>query len=217
MYHVPDLKKAFKANDEEWFMDTCAKINKVSQDICKGVDKVLDIAEASLGGIETGEQPFRKISFKVIWEDAKESSSVKGCDYETTMPDGFAVYVRYAPFERVLENLIINANDAMKDRVQRLIRLNCSYSEIDGKQVACFEFKDNGPGIPREIHDKIFLQGFSTKPKPDDANLSATGYGQGLYVCKNNIENIHHGKIWVEGELGEGAIFKFWIPMRGNG
>ncbi len=217
MYHVPDLKKAFKENDEEWFVEICSKIDKVSQDICKGVDKVLDIAEASLGGMETVEQPFRKISFKVIWEDAKESSGVKGCDYESTMPDGFAVCVRYAPFERVLENLIINANDAMKDRDQRLIRLNCSYSEIDGKQVAYFEFRDNGPGISKEIHDKIFQQGFSTKPKPDDANLSATGYGQGLYVCKNNIENIHHGKIWVESELGEGAIFKFWIPMSGNG
>ncbi len=216
MYHVPDLKKAFKENDEEWFNEICSKIDKVSQNICKGVDKVLDIAEASLGGMEIGEQPFRKISFKVIWEDAKESSGVKGSDYETTMPDGFAVSVRYTPFERVLENLIINANDAMKDQDQKLIQLNCSYREIDGKQVAYFEFKDNGPGIPKEIQDKIFQQGFSTKPKPDDANLLATGYGQGLYVCKNNIENIHRGKIWVESEPGEGATFKFWIPIEGK-
>ncbi len=217
MYHVPDLKKAFKESDGEWFMEICEKIDKVSQDITKGIDKVLDIAEASLGGMETGEQPFRKMSFKVIWEDAGESSGVKGCDYEITIPDGFAVYVRYGPFERVFENLIINANDAMKDQDQKLIQLNCSYSEIGGKQVAYFEFKDNGPGIPKEIHGKIFLQGFSTKPKPDDTNLLATGYGEGLYVCKNNIENIHHGKIWVESELGKGATFKFWIPTRENG
>jgi len=213
MYHLPDMKKAFNEKDEEWYEEICGRIGKASQDILKGIDKVLDIAEASLGGMETGEQPFRKMSFKVIWEDAKESSGVKGCDYETTIPDGFAVCVRYGPFERVFENLIINANDAMKDQGRKSIRMNCSYQEMEGRPVAYFEFKDNGPGIPKEIQEKIFDQGFSTKPKPDDSNLWATGYGQGLYVCKNNIETIHYGKLWVESEPGEGATFKFWIPM----
>ena len=175
---------------------------------------MLDIAEASLGGMETGTQSSRRMSFKVIWEDAKESSRVKDCDYETSIPDGFFVYVKYVAFERVLENLIINAMDAMKDQAQKLIQLNCSHQNIDGKEAAYFEFKDSGHGIPKEIQEKIFEEGFSTKAQPDMKDLTASGYGQGLYVCKYNIEHVHQGKIWVESGPGQGAVFKFWIPMQ---
>jgi len=106
----------------------------------------------------------------------------------------------------------------MKDKDEPLIKLRCSYENIEGKRVAYFEVEDAGCGIPKEIQEKIFENGFSTKPKPDAKDLISSGHGQGLAACKLYIESIHEGKIWVESEVGKGTAFKFWIPANeGNG
>jgi len=218
MYHVKDLKKAFKEKDEEWFEEICGTIGKVSKKILKGVDKVHDIAETSLGGLDKGDQTIRRIYLKIVWDEAKaESGHGQDCEYESSIPDGFVVTGIYDPLQRAFVNLITNAYDAMRKQKKKLIGFSCAYKKIEGKQVSLFEFQDNGPGIPAELHERIFEQGFSTKPKPDAADLLAAGYGQGLYACKTYIEKIHDGKLWVESEPGKGTTFKFWIPMKDPG
>jgi signal transduction histidine kinase len=67
---------------------------------------------------------------------------------------------------------------------------------------------DNGPGIPSNINDKIFMK-FVTSSK--------TGTGLGLYICKNIIEK-HGGKIWafnnsdISNGKDKGSTFAFSIP-----
>lgn len=57
--------------------------------------------------------------------------------------------------------------------------------------------KDTGTGIPDEIRDKIFENGFSTK---------GDGRGIGLYHTKQLIESLG-GKITVESQVGIGTSF----------
>jgi PAS domain S-box-containing protein len=67
-----------------------------------------------------------------------------------------------------------------------------------------FSIADNGIGIDREKISSIFLPFHKI-------DLSTSGYGIGLTVCKNIVES-YGGKIWVESESGKGSIFYFSLP-----
>ncbi len=65
--------------------------------------------------------------------------------------------------------------------------------------------KDNGPGIPDSIKDKIFQPFFTTKP---------TGQGTGLGLSLSyDIVKAHGGELKVESKLGEGSNFIMIIPF----
>ncbi len=72
--------------------------------------------------------------------------------------------------------------------------------------------KDNGIGIPEDEKEKIFTQFFRAKNAESSVE---DGTGLGLYIVKN-IVKIHGGKIWFESKEGEGTVFSFTIPFRGE-
>ena len=70
------------------------------------------------------------------------------------------------------------------------------------------DVKDNGIGIAREHLEDVFerfWQGARAPQKKTD------GSGLGLAIARQIIER-HAGKIWVESELGKGAVFSFTLP-----
>ena len=65
--------------------------------------------------------------------------------------------------------------------------------------------KDNGPGIPRDVVDKIFQPFFTTKP---------TGQGTGLGLSLSyDIVKAHGGELKVETKVGEGTTFIIQLPI----
>jgi signal transduction histidine kinase len=65
--------------------------------------------------------------------------------------------------------------------------------------------RDNGPGIPQKILDKIFQPFFTTKP---------TGQGTGLGLSLSyDIVKAHGGELKVETKEGEGSTFIIQIPF----
>jgi signal transduction histidine kinase len=65
--------------------------------------------------------------------------------------------------------------------------------------------KDNGPGIPQKILDKIFQPFFTTKP---------TGQGIGLGLSLSyDIVKTHGGELKVQTKEGEGSEFMILLPV----
>ena len=96
--------------------------------------------------------------------------------------------------EQVLINLVVNAMEAVKDRTEARIVLSASLSDTNK---ILLKVTDNGPGIPEDVMENIFIPFFSTKK---------SGSGIGLSLCKQ-IMMLHKGNIHVHSIVGEGTVF----------
>jgi signal transduction histidine kinase len=65
------------------------------------------------------------------------------------------------------------------------------------------EIVDNGPGVPRELADKVFSPFFTTK---------AQGSGLGLAIVRK-IVDAHDGRIDLSTRPGGGACFRIALPV----
>ena len=110
---------------------------------------------------------------------------------------------------RVLINLIKNAWEALGKGEHpiehRQVKIHVSARPADEAEFVRIEVKDNGPGIPPEILEKIWVSFFTTKGDHG-------GTGLGLSACMEII-NQSGGKIWAESEAGEGASFIILLPI----
>jgi signal transduction histidine kinase len=61
---------------------------------------------------------------------------------------------------------------------------------------------DDGPGVPREIRQRIFAAGFSTKER---------GWGVGLALAKRIVEENHGGRLLLH-PSDRGATFDIILP-----
>ena len=112
---------------------------------------------------------------------------------------------------RVLVNLLGNAFYAVKQRAiggtdekyLPTVSVSTHWRDHDIE----IRVRDNGTGIPREIHDKIFEPFFTTKPTGD-------GTGLGLSMCYDIIVHEHGGHMAVSSELGQFTEFSILLPRR---
>ncbi|MFZ5440204.1 MAG: GAF domain-containing protein [Myxococcota bacterium] len=99
--------------------------------------------------------------------------------------------------KRVIFNLARNALDAMPGGGRFLLSVEREADEI------VFRAKDNGPGIPPEIADRLF-ESFVTSGKKH-------GTGLGLAIVKK-IAKEHGGSVSFKTQIGKGTSFEVRLP-----
>jgi signal transduction histidine kinase len=113
-----------------------------------------------------------------------------------------------AEINQVLLNLIVNAADAVADKVgdrgdnkgRIIVRTWAETAAI------IIEVEDTGCGIPDQIRTRIFDPFFTTKEV-------GKGTGQGLAICYNIVVNKHQGRIEVDSQPGVGTTFRAYLPI----
>jgi signal transduction histidine kinase len=104
---------------------------------------------------------------------------------------------------RLLQNLIENA---LTYHGEEPPSIHLSGRQADGG--VHLVVRDDGPGIPPEVQEKVF-QIFK---QLDPHGSGRDGSGMGLALCKKIAER-HDGRIWVESEPGEGSAFHITLRL----
>jgi nitrogen fixation/metabolism regulation signal transduction histidine kinase len=105
-------------------------------------------------------------------------------------PDNLEIAADKKQVSQVLINLLKNALEALKNKPGGIILLKGVISSTGRAQISV---TDNGPGIPDDLMDKIFVPFFTTKE---------SGSGIGLSLSRQ-IMLLHGGSLKVESTLGE--------------
>ncbi|MGA9882172.1 MAG: ATP-binding protein [Candidatus Acidiferrales bacterium] len=103
-----------------------------------------------------------------------------------------------ALLRRALENLILNAMDAMPAGGVLMLRTTREKNEVH------LEVSDTGTGLTPEECDRLFTPYYTTKQH---------GTGLGLAVVQSLISD-HGGRISVESEMGIGTSFHIFLPVK---
>jgi signal transduction histidine kinase len=112
------------------------------------------------------------------------------------------LYTQRVPLEQVFSNLIVNAFK-YHDKAPGYVRV---YQTIEGAYYRFF-VEDNGPGISKIYHKKIFVI-FQTLHDRD----SIESVGVGLAIVKKILDD-RNLEIIVSSEQGVGTVFSFTWPV----
>jgi signal transduction histidine kinase len=136
------------------------------------------------------------VALRPLFDEIRELAAMPGAaTVEVRAADGLAVQADAVQLRRALLNLARNAVAATRTgRVQIA-------AEHQG-QVVRIEVRDDGPGVPPELREKIFAPFFTTREK---------GTGLGLAFVREIVRD-HGGEVGVRDAPGGGSVFSFELP-----
>ncbi len=131
-----------------------------------------------------------------VWPPGVEFAVRVHRDYGPAIPPLLGHRGHYA---EICANLLTNATEAMNGQGEVFLSVHAGddYSVV-------LRVRDTGPGIPAELHQRIFESYFTTKDR---------GTGLGLGIVKHNCE-LYGGSVHVENGPGSGACFVVTLPAR---
>ncbi len=149
-----------------------------------------------------------KFDLKVLLEDAialnKHNLEHKDIHTEIHISKGLdEIYSDIVFIKIIINNLISNAfrySDSTKENPFIKIKVENENGNI------LLKIEDNGIGISKEFHEKIFDMFYIL-------NANKRGTGLGLYIIKQSVEKLK-GKIYLASTLGVGSKFTIVLPKQ---
>ncbi len=120
-------------------------------------------------------------------------------DIDIDVPADIEVPLDRSPMERVFQNLLSNAIEAMPEGGSLRIWAERAPSEVR------VYIEDTGPGIPASIAPSLFKP-FVTAGKKD-------GLGLGLALSRETVLD-HGGDLWADPDMKQGARFVLQLPLQ---
>ncbi|HOK05787.1 MAG TPA: ATP-binding protein [Syntrophales bacterium] len=126
-----------------------------------------------------------------------------GVNLKVTVGEGIPpLYLDRSRVQTALLNLIQNSVEALAGKGEIVVQASLS----EGGDYAVIRVRDNGPGIPPELMERICEPFFSTRAE--------TGIrGLGLAIVRD-IMKVHGGELLIESSPREGTEVKLLFPIR---
>lgn len=168
------------------------------------IDDLLDASRLVQGTLRLERETLdlAEVTSEVV-ERMKPSAERVGCALALTAHGPLVGDWDRLRLEQVLTNLLSNA---LKYAPGHPVRIELS----GGETLATLAVKDEGPGVPVEMRERIFERFVRIGAKPTG------GLGMGLYIARQIVTG-HGGSIDVVGAPGAGATFVVTLPRQRTG
>lgn len=204
---------------EKKFLD---KIFDSSEGMIKLVEDLLNVSRLEAGHLKPELEPTQLEAFiQGIIDEVKILAEAAKCHFTLKSPKEKLPKVQIDPglMKQVVHNLLTNAVRYSPDGgCEIVVALELKNSETEKQKnretngsYVVVSVKDNGIGIPKEDHHRVFDKFFRSQ---NAKKREVGGTGLGLYLAKMITED-HGGKIWFKsGGKGQGTTFYVIIPLK---
>nr|BFD60844.1 hypothetical protein CKG001_29510 [Bdellovibrio sp. CKG001] len=183
-------------------------IKHSSDDLLKFINAILSYGRIESQGVQLNLQS--KDINNLLQEVIRKHeflAKVKRIQIVSELEPMFPVPVDPELMKQVFSNLVENAIKYSPEDTKIMV----SSEETDTKVIV--QVADQGPGIPQDELQNIFMKFFRSK---NVKSSPIKGSGLGLYLAKYFTE-LHRGSIFVESSHGNGSTFTVELPIEQGG
>lgn len=188
-----------KQPNRSYVVKALNNVNKLEQLI----RDLLDVSKIQSGQLELNMKEFDMD--QLLDETISAIQMVSGTHkivWENNFNNNVTILADRQRIEQVLTNLLSNAIKYSPGERKVMVYSKKTETEL------IIKIRDFGLGIPKEERLNIFERFYRTK----DLSMTITGFGLGLYICRDIVSR-HNGKIWMEAEE-KGSAFYFSLPLK---
>ncbi len=198
--------------DKETQREFLTIINQESDRLTKLINDFLDLSKIEAGRMQWDDReqsliPIVQNALNITQALAKEKNLIIEFNAPEDMP---VVSCDRDRLMQVVTNLLSNSIKFTPIGGKIIVGIKAAAGGSDGSSgTVVVSVADNGIGIAPENHEAVFEK---FKQVGDTLTDKPKGTGLGLPICKEIVEH-YGGKVWVESELGKGAVFLFSLPI----
>jgi signal transduction histidine kinase len=195
---VTNMEKQF--HREEFRADAIESLREATEKLKRTAARLSEPAKSLSGEYRIAARPTDLVQIirRVLETNAYPLQPLY--DVEARLPDKLVATVEPERMENVVENLVINALEAMGSKGAG--RLTVEAGAMPGDLVF-FSVADTGVGMSEEFVKTRLFRPFST--------TKSKGIGLGLFTCKEIVET-HGGRLEVDSSPNSGTRFRVVIP-----
>lgn len=181
------------------------------KDVPRHAERIIENA-ARMNALVDGLLAVSRVTHGALHEEAIDFATMVADIVRETNPSGRAdihadplpvVRGDTAALRQVWTNLIANAIKYSAKRDRPVVHVG---GRIEGGEIV-FHVRDNGAGFDPAYASRLFGM-FERLHAPNEFE----GTGVGLAIVRRSVER-HGGRVWAEGQPGQGATFHFSLPV----
>jgi signal transduction histidine kinase len=202
------LQEDYEAVLDEEGLDYLGRVRAASAHMAILIDDLLDLSRVSRRPLRREPVDLASLATEII-EDLRASEPERNVEFEAG--GDIKAYGDVSLLKGALENLLGNAWKFTEREGVGRIEFGVDRRPRPGLLGPVYFVRDNGAGFDQAYSDKLF-GAFQRLHGQDEFE----GTGIGLATVARIIHR-HGGRVWAEGDVGEGATFYFTLGGRDQG
>ena len=199
---VTNMERQF--DNAEFRADAMSSLKEATEKLQRLVTKLSEPV-MTMSGEHPRPRPINLVPIiRRVLASVATSAAPQSQNTEIDLPEELVAVADAERIEKVIENLVINALEAMAPGKGILKVAGAS----SGQGTISFSISDTGTGITRDFQERRLFHPFAT--------TKHGGVGLGLYTCREVIR-AHGGSIEVDSEPGVGTTFRVVLPSAKTG